>query len=363
LFYLKKISIIGIQGVPSSYGGFETLVDYILPDLCTNFIVTVYCSSNMKNKDIKIYKGAFLKYIPISANGFQSIFYDIFSIIDSIIYKNHKILILGSSGCIILPFLLPWKNKFIINIGGLDWKRSKWSYITKKYLKLSELLGIKFSNSIISDNIGISNYIYKEYNRKSFFIPYGSDHVNLIDVINIDNYRFKYNFIPKKYFLSIARIQSDNNIELILNSFINSNFTIVFVGNWDTSKYGIHVKMKFKYFKNIILLDAIYNIAELNYLRLNSFAYIHGHSAGGTNPSLLEAMQLGLCIICYSNNFNEYTTFNKSKYFKNSFDLTQIINTLSNNDINLISLNMKTIASKNYLWSEVAFKYKNILIN
>jgi hypothetical protein len=358
----NKISIVGTQGVPSNYGGFETLVDYILPDLCSNFIVTVYCSSDNINKNINVYKGAYLKYIPLSANGYQSILFDIFSIIDSIFCKNNKILILGSSGCIILPFLFPWKKKFVINIGGLDWKRSKWSYFTQKFLKLSELLGIRFSNSIISDNIGISNYIFKEYNKESIFIPYGSDHVKLLDVNYIDNYSFKYHYIPKIYFLSIARIQPDNNIELILSSFINSNNTIVFVGNWDTSNYGIQVKRKYRFFKNIILLDAIYNITELNYLRLNCYSYIHGHSAGGTNPSLLEAMQLGLCTICFSNGFNEYTTFNFSKYFSNSSDLIDIINNLTKEDIFLISQNMKNLANTKYLWSEVSSKYVNILI-
>ena len=113
--------------------------------------------------------------------------------------------------------------------------------------------------------------------------------------------------------------------------------------------------------KNIILLDAIYNISELNYLRLNCYSYIHGHSAGGTNPSLLEAMQLGLCTICYRNGFNEYTTFNYSKYFSNTSDLIQIINNLTKKDIILISKNMKNIAKNKYLWNEVSSNYINVL--
>jgi len=359
---MKKISIVGIQGLPANYGGFETLVEHIVSSLCFNYHVTVYCCSrNNKNKKINKYKGATLKYLPINANGFQSIFFDIVSIIDSLFCQSHKILILGSSGCIILPFLFPWRNKFVINIGGLDWKRSKWSYFVQKYLLLSEMLGVKFSNTIISDNIGISDYIYKTYQKESIYIPYGSDHVKSSDVKINNHFKLKYNYLPEKYFISIARIQKDNNVELILDSFKNSDSYIVFIGNWDNSKYGIQLKLKYQNYVNIILLDAIYNIAELNYLRLNSYIYIHGHSAGGTNPILLEAMQLGLCTICYRNCFNEYTTYNYSKYFSNSSDLIHIINNLSKEDILLISENMKNVANNKYLWSEVSSKYINVL--
>ena len=129
----------------------------------------------------------------------------------------------------------------------------------------------------------------------------------------------KYPFLLNEYAFSLARIQPDNNVELILDSFVaNSLYPIIFVGNWNNSGYGKSLKKKYKDNPNIVLLDAIYDSTELNLLRSNCMVYIHGHSAGGTNPALVEAMFLGLPIIAFSNGFNEYTTENKAIYFNNS---------------------------------------------
>ena len=117
---MKEVAIIGTQGVPAKYGGFETLVENLLGINCPNNIhYTVFCSSSDYKNKIQTYKEATLKYIPLHANGYQSILYDIVSMIRCI-GKYDTLLILGVSGCIFLPILrLFYSKKIIVNIDGL----------------------------------------------------------------------------------------------------------------------------------------------------------------------------------------------------------------------------------------------------
>jgi glycosyltransferase involved in cell wall biosynthesis len=358
---MKKIAIIGTNGIPSKYGGFETLAEYLVKYLSQKYEITVFCSSITNPYKIHEYRGCNLKYIPFKANGWQSIPFDIISILRS--YKCFdKILILGVSGCILLPFLYQYKSKFILNFGGLEWKRSKWNYITRKFLKLSEYLAIKCSSQLIADNLGIQEYILCRYGRNSTLIEYGGDQVKVESLNEKD--KLIYPFLNKPYAFSVARIQPDNNVDLILKVFSDKPlFTLVFVGNWSNSNYGRNLQQKFAGYPNIYLIDAIYDSYELNKIRSNCKVYIHGHSAGGTNPSLVEAMNLGLPIIAFASVFNEYTTEYQSVYFSNVRELKQILNNINNSELESIGKKMKEIAERRYKWGIIAEKYAGLFKN
>ena len=354
----KKIAIVGTKGLPSNYGGFETLVYYLSEYLSNEFEITVFCSSKGVKNKINSYNNCKLVYVPFNANGAQSVPFDIISILKS--YKKFdKVLILGSSGTLILPFLRSYKNKFIFNFGGLDWNRSKWGYLNRKFLKFSEKLGIKNSGHLVSDNFGIKKYIEEAYDKKSELITYGGDQA--FKVIPEDQDFINYSLLKSKYAFSVARIQPDNNIDLLLESFDEkSKIPFVFVGNWDSCTYGIKTKKRYFNKPNLILLDAIYNQRELNLLRSNCEVYLHGHSAGGTNPALVEAMNLGLPIFAFDCNFNRYTTNFKAHYFKNSYELNQLIDTIPKVQLEKNKMDMLSIAKENYQWKIIASKYSNI---
>jgi len=356
---MKKIAILGTNGIPSKYGGFETLVEYLVIYLSDKYELTVICSSITNPDKLTKYKGCNLEYIPLKANGWQSIFFDIVSIFKS--YKDFdKIIILGASGSVIMPFFKRYRSKFIFNFGGLDWQRSKWNLFTRKFLKLSESLGIKYSEHLISDNIGIQEYIQSEYNRDSTLITYGGDQAFKVNP-DLSDFE-KYQFLRDGYAFSVARIQPDNNIDLLLESFDNNSpFPFVLVGNWASCDYGIKTKEKFKNQPNIILLDAIYEPRELNLLRSNCKVYLHGHSAGGTNPALVEAMNLGLPILAFDCIFNKYTTNFEAEYFSSSVELSQKIESLSDSRIKAIGDKMYLIAKDLYQWENIAKKYSEVI--
>lgn len=353
----RRIAIVGSNGIPSKYGGFETLVEYLAEHLSDQFSITVFCSSKFQDYRVSSYKGVDLQYINLDPNGWQSVFYDFFSLLRCI--KNYdKVLLLGCSGGILQWAFYRYRHKIIINIGGLDWQRSKWNLFTRKFLKLSEKFALRFSNRIISDNQGIKEYIREEYGFDSTVVAYGGDQAFSVDTkTDLE----EYPFLKSPYAFALARIQPDNNIEMLCNSFDDDSlFPLVIVGNWNSSRYGQELRKIYKKNSKIILLDAIYDQNELNLVRSNCYVYLHGHSAGGTNPALVEAMNLGLPIFAFDNIYNRYTTENQASFFSNSKILKEMLANISENELQRNSENMHSIAKSRYCWSHICAAYARI---
>ena len=354
-----SITIIGTAGIPSKYGGFETLTEYITKFLGEKLDITVYCSSKIYEEKKAQHNKAHLKYINLDANGIQSIPYDILSLFHASRNQDH-ILILGVSGCIILPLFRMFypKKKLIINIDGLEHRREKWNKGIQKFLKLSERFAVKYGNHIIADNKAIQDYIASEYNTRSELIAYGGDHSKAIDLS--DKTRAQYG-IPAHYAFKVCRIEPENNIHVILDAFTSSDLPIVLIGNWQKSDYGLKLKEQFSKYSSILLLDPIYDQQVLDEIRSNCSIYVHGHSAGGTNPSLVEAMNLGLPIIAYDVSYNRETTFNKAAYFKSAEELQELIKQLNKNDLQNIASEMKRIAQEQYTWAKISDQYYKLI--
>lgn len=357
-----KLAIIGSVGIPASYGGFETLAEHLVDNLAQDYDITVYCSGKKYKKELraKSYKNARLKYIPLDANGIQSIFYDVISIIHSLFYAD-VLLILGVPGAILLPFVRIFtKKKIIISIDGIEWKRDKWNLIAKWYLFWVEGLAVKYSHIDISDNESIQDYTALRYGSLSRVVEYGSDHTIKVEPSD-QNYK-DFPFLNGKYAFKVCRIEPENNVHEVLKAFADlPDYNLVIVGNWNNSDYGLDFKNKFKDFPNIFLIDPIYDQRKLDVLRGNAHVYVHGHSAGGTNPSLVEAMYLGLPIIAFSVSYNRVTTENKAWYFKNKVELKNIIEKSTPEELKIIGDKMHEIAQRRYNWKLIVNKYKSLI--
>lgn len=358
---MKRIDIIGSAGIPSKYGGFETLAENLVSYLGLKYDFTVYCQSSLYEEKSFFYKGAKLKYVKLRANGVQSILYDLFALINSS-FKSDVILLLGISAGVFLPFIRLISNvKIITNPDGIEWKREKWSFLAKCYLKFSEFIAVKFSHVIISDNRYIQKYIYDKYSVRSEFIAYGGDHSIRPDAaFKPIKHDIPFN-VNSDYAFSVCRIEPENNVQMILEAFSQCELNYVIVGNWDSSSYGVHLKEKYNYYDNIFLLDSIYDIQLLNYYRANATIYIHGHSAGGSNPSLIEAMYMGLPCLCFDVSFNRATTFELSLYFKSSIDLLNQIRILNRQQLDSVAVKLEAEARKFYSWEFISSQYDRLI--
>lgn len=355
-----NVHIVGTNGLPANYGGFETLTENLCIELNDYCNFTVYCSSPNHSSKQKTFLNAKLIYLPFKANGWQSIPYDCISILISL-FRADIILMLGSSGGFVMPLAKLFKKKIIVNIGGVDWKRNKWNSFTKFIIRLCEYLTIKNASKLVVDNQYIRELYQKEYSEDSDLIPYGGDHV-----FKNKDYKHlikQYPFLSDNYCLSVSRAQQDNNIHILLDSFQKINdIKLVVISNWNSSDYGKELYLKYSNIKeNIILLDAIYNQEILDIIRSNADLYIHSHSACGTAPSLVEAMWLNLPIFCYDCSANRYSTNNISKYFKNHEELTYLITKyFYSDDLINLSRDLSSIATKKYSWKQVSNSYMNL---
>lgn len=357
-----KIAIVGIQGLPNQYGGFETLSEFLVKYLGKKHEFTVYCSSVDQKGKPNEYMGAKLKYYDITSHGGKGILFDCKCLWDAAKGGYDAILILGFGPGLLMPFLpKSVKAKTVLNFGGLDWKRSKWSRKARFVIKLCEKLLVRNSAAVISDNEKIKTYVADEYGKNSALIAYGGDQAHPLPITN--ELRVKYPFLNGKYAFEVARIQSDNNIEMLMQAFMKAKeMPLVLVGNWKSAEWGRMMKAKYENEEGLVLLDAIYDKSILDVLRSNCYVYVHGHSAGGTNPSLCEAMYLGLPILAFSNGYNENTTFFKARYFKDADDLCNLIESISDKELADMRPVMRSLAEKNYRWEHIAKEYEKIFI-
>lgn len=203
------------------------------------------------------------------------------------------------------------------------------------------------------------NYIAKYYNQNSVLIAYGSDHVKRILSEDRQMQILKqYGVVKKDYSVSICRIEPENNCEMILEAFAHTGNKLLYVGNWERCEFGKLLKKKYSKYDNISIVDAIYDLDVLYGLRNNCKFYIHGHSAGGTNPSLVEAMFCKCNILAYDVVYNRETTGNKAHYFSDAIDLALSLS--GKEELSDNSSDMYELAMKRYTWRKIAQQYESL---
>ena len=353
-----KLHIVGTHGVPAKYGGFETLADHLCQHLGDKYDVTVYCNGKKYKSKIATYHGANLIYLPIDASGASGIIYDLITFLYAC-FKADIILYLSPVGSgFITPLRYIFGNKVVMNHGGLnEWEREKLTSFQKKWVKFNHNVAAHYSNINIVDNFHYKQSLKDNFGVESTVIRYGGDHVKKISTSRKD-FQLKYPFTDKKYAVSISRAQVDNNLHLVLKSFETFlSYPLVLISNWNISDYGKELYEKYKFSNNIILLDAIYDKEELDYVRGNAYVYIHSHSRCGTAPSLVEAMLLTLPIISYDVPTNRETTKGKAVYFSSLNQLVQKLSSLTEKELKENRISMYDVASSEYTWEAISSQY------
>jgi glycosyltransferase involved in cell wall biosynthesis len=351
-----RIALLGTVGVPSCYGGFETLAENLVHYHSSNICdasLTVWCSRKDNIKHPNCFKSAKLRYVNLRANGIQSILYDALSLFQAIMTGHNRILLLGTSGALTIPIIrLISRVRIITNVDGIEWKREKWRGLARIVLRSSEWAAVRFSHEVIADNTAIALYLRDSYGINCQVIEYGGDHT-----LASDKQSEAPEGLPNSYALALCRIEPENNVQMILEAWKKFDIPLVFVGNWNHSSYSKKIRELFSREPNLYLIDQVYNPRTLKALRNNAMFYVHGHSAGGTNPSLVEMMHFGVPIFAHGCVFNRHSTEGKARYFLTSDELYHSINTITPNEAESIAANMLEIAQRRYVWSKIGKAY------
>jgi len=349
-----KITIIGSRGIPASYGGFETFAEEISMRLANDsFDVTVVCQASDNRKGF--YGEVNLRYSRFTKERNPVRFY--FDSLKIASANADIILVCGVGGAIFYPFLKRNKTKIITHVDGREELRGKYSALKKLYVRIAQSFTAKYSDHIITD----SHAVWKIW-REKYKIPRSK-----ISAIEFGAHLFKenvshlsdMNLVPGDYYLVVCRMVPENNPDTIIKGFIasGSEKKLVLVG----AVSGKYAEMLLRHASHkIMFLNSIYDKTKLATLRRNSFAYIHGHSVGGTNPSLLESMDAENVCICHDNVFNRETTENGMLYFGNSDELSSKIQLVEN----MGDAERKEMATKGkerilsyYNWEHITKKY------
>ncbi|WP_139691830.1 beta 1-4 rhamnosyltransferase Cps2T [Sporolactobacillus terrae] len=383
---MVDIFIIGSKGIPANYGGFETFVEQLTVRRINKEIkYHVTCLSDNNNEFY--YNGVHCFNIDVwNIGSGKAVLYDIFSIkrcIEYIKLNNLKNCIVYVLACRIGPMIAHYKKelshygaKLYVNPDGHEWKRSKWSKPIQKYWKISEKLMVKSADLLICDSKGIERYIldqYSQYHPKTTFIPYGADIEKSKDMIeNKFNVWLEKNSLKcGNYFLIVGRFVPENNYELMIKEFMNSNTNkdLVIISNVKENAFykKLLVLTNFKTDSRIKFVGTVYDKELLKKIREMAYGYIHGHEVGGTNPSLLEAMSTTAINLLLDVVFNKEVGKDGALYFnKHLGNLSKLIDQvdhLSKETVSLLQVKAKSQIYKNYSWDKVINSYELLFLS
>ncbi len=386
----KHVFIVGCKGIPTRYGGFETFVDK-LTEYRTDENIQYHVARILDDKE---YDPQNTEYQYNNAHCFdikqrtggpaRAIFYDIDAIKYSINFiKEHNIKnpIVYVLACRIGPFIGGLKKKIhklggklYVNPDGHEWKRAKWSAPVRKYWKLSEKLMVKHADFLVCDSLGIESYIkedYKKYNPKTTFIAYGAETSASTlkdDDEKVLNWYGKFNIKPKNYYLIVGRFVPENNFEVMIKEFMKSKTKkdlVIITGYEGVGLYDeLKEKTHFDKDKRIKFVGTVYDQQLLKKIREDAYGYLHGHSVGGTNPSLLEALGRTDLNLLFDVCFNREVGQDGAKYWTKEYGLlAQMLeraDQMTDQEIEEIGTKAKERIDKYYSWEYITQRYEEL---
>ena len=321
----KAVAFIGAVGVPNIYGGFEMFLDSTAPLVARHFDqVLITCDRGRYSDREQMWRGVQRVFVPLPANGGWSVFHDLIAFF-IVFWRVDVVVVLGVSGGIFFPLfrvLCAIRGvRLIVNVDGLEWRRNKFSCGKRGFLYLSDRLAQFFAHCVIVDNEALRPYLILAVRKSAVFIPYPGDHARLHNVPSTDH--------ENPYCLTICRIEPENNCHVLLAAFAAAGTgRYIFVGNWDDSEYARQLRFRFGSHPRIDLRWPTYDQENLARLRGGCGLYLHGHSVGGTNPSLVEMLFYDCPILAFDCAFNRATAEDAIEYFANQTQLEVAISSL-----------------------------------
>lgn len=394
-----NIILIGAKSI-GQYGGYESFVNKLLEyhQYKKNLVYYVYCKENGSGcMDINKLPGAkkvseseftyynargFLIHIP-QIGPAQAIYYDVKALSEAcklIEQKHLQNTIVYIMACRIGPFMRHFVKKIhvlggkvYLNPDGHEWKRAKWSAPIRKYWKESERLMVRYADLCVCDSKNIEKYIQREYAQyapKTTYIAYGSETTPSTmkdDNLIYQDWLNEHGLRDREFYISVGRFVPENNFETMIREFMKSqstkDFAIITTQN-EKFLEKLDEKLYFSKDNRIKFVGAVYDQELLKKIRENAYGYFHGHSVGGTNPSLLEALGSTKLNLLYDVGFNREVAEDGALYWTleegNLAKLIDIVDRFDKQTIDHYALKAKTTIKKRYSWESIGNKYEEI---
>lgn len=383
----KHVFIVGSKGIPANYGGYETFVEYLTKNQKNHDIqYHVACKVTEKDEDKRfVHNGAdcFNVYVP-NIGSAQAIYYDLASLNSAINYVKENAIdspVFYILACRIGPFM----NNIVqrvhklggvvyVNPDGHEWMRAKWSKPVREYWRYSERLMVKHADLLVCDSINIEKYIqltYAKYHPKTTYIAYGAEVKRselADDNVKLLNWFRKFDIKPFEYYLIVGRFVPENNYETMIREFMasNSSKSLVIITNVEHNKFYEQLRMKtnFDVDRRIKFVGTVYDAELLKKIREKAFCYLHGHSVGGTNPSLLEALSSTQLNLLFDVGFNREVAHDGALYWTcsvgNLSSLIDYSDALDRTSIKNYDISSRNQVVERFSWEQIIDLYEEL---
>ncbi|MFG1925944.1 DUF1972 domain-containing protein [Cryptosporangium sp. NPDC048952] len=353
-----KIALIGTRGVPARYGGFETAVEEVGERLAkAGHEVTVYCRGDDRSAR---YKGMTRVLLPsLRKKITETLSHTALSVGHLARHRTEVAILFNPANAPFLPIFKLLRIPVAVHVDGLDWRRAKWGRFGRRYYLANERLAARLGDVLIADAVGIQDYYRDTYRVASRFVPYGAPTVWEAN----DRHLHEYDLMAKNYHLVVARMEPENHVHVVVDGYRRSGATmpLVVVGSVPyRSTYQDRVHDAARGDDRIRLLGAIWDSDRLDSLYAGALTYVHGHSVGGTNPSLLRAMGAGARVLAFDVNFNREVAGNTGLFFADANGVRGLIEAAERNVEEAVDAGEKARqrAQERYQWDDVARQYE-----
>ena len=318
-----RIALLGTRGVPARYGGFETAVEEVGRRLAERgHRVVVYCRTTNGQDRPARHLGMELVHLPAARKrSLETLSHSALSVAHLLAHRVDAAFLFNAANAPLLPLLRAARIPVATHVDGLEWKRAKWGPVGQRYYRAAESLAVRWSDGLIADAQGIADYYRREFGAPSTLLTYGAP---IIDPAS--DRLAELGLAPGGYHLVVARFEPENHVDLIVEGYVRSSATkpLVIVGSAPSSDaYTARVHAAAD--DRVRFLGGVWDQAQLDQLYAHSYTYLHGHSVGGTNPSLLRAIGAGAAVLAFDVDFNREVVADSGRFFVSPADVAALV--------------------------------------
>jgi glycosyltransferase involved in cell wall biosynthesis len=360
-----RVLILGTRGVPAAHGGFESFAEKLALFLVERgWRVTVYCQDDVATVTQRFatdtWCGVERVRVQVAEQGARATIAFDWHSTQHASGEEGVCLVLGYNTAAFMALLRVRGKKILINMDGIEWKRPKWSAPVRAWFYLNEWLGAWLGHRLVADHPAIEDHLATRRPRGAIaMIPYGGDEVVAVSAAPLA----ALGLTPQKYLVSIARIEPDNSILPMVEAFSRKprGAKLVVLGKREEGS-AYHAAVRAAASEEVIFPGAIYGKA-VQALRLHARAYCHGHTVGGTNPSLVESLWCGNAVLAHRNRFNQWTAGAEQFFFADADECERMIERILTDDIAVARAGRmaRLRAAADFVWTDILAAYEREL--
>jgi len=361
----RAVRILGTRGIPNRHGGFESCAEHLAPWLAARgWDVTVYCQEPWgQGWRQSTWRGVTLQHVPTRLEGSAG------SVLFDMACARHAagtgdlLLTMGFNTAVLFPWYLLRRRRHVVNMDGLEWKRGKWPLPVKAWFYGNSWIAGASADRLIADHPEIAAMLARRgLADRTTMVPYGADVVTTASAAPLE----RLGITPGEYVLVLARVEPENSVLDVVRAWSQRRRAVplVVVGQLDPER-GYHRAVRASASDQVRFVGAIYDAELVQALRAHARLYVHGHTVGGTNPSLVEALGAGSAVLAHDNRFNRWVAGPAQHYFADEALCAAQFDALLDDEATLRAMRAASLDrhAEQFTWNHVLPAYEAVLLD